>query len=651
MASIPAGAQTAASNDDTRAVMGNDVSSNIMADACASLPGYNAATSFAVPGPIDTTNGPVTGRQSGVTWTVSTPGHALYPPAGSTFQPGGQEVNLQLAVGVNVLGIVVSGGNAGGGGEDNSNGVGFNFYNKAIGLPPSGSQLGDYIAPATGGGNGPGNIPNLSGFWVCLGTSQITPTISTQQHSFASYAYDVVNLGGMTAGPPTGSVTFTIDNAAGNPVAGYSSTVSTFAPQGGGLYSAQSANANFAALNLAPGSYTFEATYTHGNAGNYTTVSDINGANETFSVGAITPTVQTTPQVNGHAAYDTVSVIGSGTTPTGYVNFTLYGANGAVVGVQYGVLLVGGSATSQSFTALAAGNYYFVATYLGDGLYVSVAGGHEVFSVGLLVPSVNTTPQTGSSSAYDTVTVSGPPGQGTPSGMVNFTLYNASGGVVGTDNNVALVGGSATSSSFTDLAPGNYYFIATYLGDAIYGALAGGQEALAIAKVTPTLATTPKPEGTSAYDTATVTGTAGTPTGTVTFTLVKGTYPSGTPVESFGTQTVSLSGGSATSPKASGLSSGSYYFLATYGGDANYTAITVATPEPFFIIAVSPPKVPKKPTKPVVPPYKIPTKPPTTGFGGSAHLVYNGGLLAGGASVLLAGLLMMAYALRRRRRL
>jgi hypothetical protein len=155
------------------------------------------------------------------------------------------------------------------------------------------------------------------------------------------------------------------------------------------------------------------------------------------------------------------------------------------------------------------------------------------------------------------------------------------------------------------------------------------------------LSTTPNVTGTSATDTATVTGTKGTPTGTVTFTLYSGAPGSGTLVASFPSDTATLSNGTATSNASGTLAAGDYYFMVTYSGDGSYAAVSPGSPEPFTVISTSAPG--KGPT------YKIPKKAPQTGAGGSAGVVFNGGLLALGSSMLIAGLMAMALMFRRRR--
>ena len=269
-------------------------------------------------------------------------------------------------------------------------------------------------------------------------------------------------------------------------------------------------------------------------------------------------------------------------------------------------------------------------------------------------PTLSTTPTVTGTTAVDSAIVTG--NAGVPTGTVTFTLYSGtfpSGKLVSSysPDTVRLSNGTASSAGTGNLPVGDYYFLVTYSGDHVYPAITDGTaEPFTINPQTATLATTPAETGLSATDSATLSGLFGTPTGTVTFTLFSGTPGSGHPVGSYAPDTVTLTSGGASSAPTSTLPSGNYYFMVTYSGDGTYSAITPGTAEAFTIIAVSPAPAPKKHKKPVVPTYKIPTKPPTTGFGGSARTVYNGGLLVGGSSVLVFGLLMMAYALRRRRR-
>ena len=483
-------------------------------DVCSALGG---TVGLHADGPFSNgQTGPTESDSNGITYTIGQEWSDPYFPGGSSLFQGSvpiQDVNFTYPSSLNVLAVVVKGG------------TDYNVYTGSSNL------TGNYISPLVAGKN----VANISGFWVCLGAPSL-----------------------------------------------------------------------------------------------------------------LTPVVQTTPFPNGTSAYDTVSVSGNGpTTPAGSVTFTLYGPNGTV-GTSTKPL-VNGAAQSGTFTGLTPGNYYFVASYLSsDGVYSNLTGGQEQFSIGLLTPVVQTTPFPSGTNAYDTVSVTGS-GPTTPAGSVTFTLYGPN-GTVGTSTK-PLVNGAAQSGTFTGLTPGNYYFVASYLStDGVYSNLTGGQEQFSIGLLTPVVQTTPSVNGRSAIDSATVSGSgASVPSGTVTFQLFKS---NGSEVAGYPAVTVGLGGnGSAVSAPTGSLAPGNYYFMVTYSGDGVYSAVLQGSPEPFTVFVVSPPKVPKKPSKPVVPPYRIPTKPPTTGLGGSAHPVYDGGLLASGGAILLLGLLTLAYALTRRRRL
>ena len=149
---------------------------------------------------------------------------------------------------------------------------------------------------------------------------------------------------------------------------------------------------------------------------------------------------------------------------------------------------------------------------------------------------------------------------------------------------------TAVSANYdtTGKTPGRYCFYAVWPGDANYttGAAGGAAatECFTIAKINPTIATTSSSTGnvtpgTSVTDTANLSGTAGTPTGSVDFFLCQPTDVTAGGCEgSAGTKigvTKSLSGGSATSDAASGTATttlGKYCWRAQYGGDGVYNA-------------------------------------------------------------------------------
>ncbi len=94
--------------------------------------------------------------------------------------------------------------------------------------------------------------------------------------------------------------------------------------------------------------------------------------------------------------------------------------------------------------------------------------------------------------------------------------------------------------------------------------------------------------GSSVYDTATVTGSSGTPTGTVTYyfyTTASPVYGTTTP---YSTQTVTLSGGIVPNSTATGaLTAGGYAYIGVYSGDSNY-ASSVGAVEPLTVNQASP---------------------------------------------------------------
>ena len=556
----------------------------------------------------------------------------------------------------------------GGADKSNDNTPGYNVYTgPAENL--DGSQV--FVAAPFNG---------FSHWFVCYHMGQATPTVSTALTGgsvsggvstlsvpLGGSFTDVATVSGGSS--PSGTVTFSLYS---------NNTCST--QVGSSVFSSTWTGDTVTSPSMGPinstGTYYVKAVYggDTNNAGNTSPCTS-----EVVTVGQATPTVSTTANGGLSSATDTVTVRGpSGQpTPTGTVVFTLYSSNGTSEGTNTQTLS-GGTATSTpfSYTGLAAGTYHFVAVYTpdtaggayytsgSDGGSATVSSDGEFFSVTTPPPppppgtpptaTLSTTPSVNGLTASDFATVIG--NSGTPTGTVTFTLYSGqpgsgtlvSGYVADQEN---LVNGSATSVPSGTLPAGNYYFMVTYSGGGVYSPITPGTaEAFSIAFLTPVLGTTPTVTGLSATDSATVSGTSGTPTGTVTFTLFSGAPGSGKQVGSYTPDTVTLVSGTASSAPTPTLPSGNYYFMVTYSGDGTYSAITPGTAEAFTIIAVSPAPAPKKHKKPVVPPYKIPTKPPTTGFGGSARTVYNGGLLVGGSSVLVFGLLMMAYALRRRRR-
>jgi uncharacterized repeat protein (TIGR01451 family) len=233
--------------------------------------------------------------------------------------------------------------------------------------------------------------------------------------------------------------------------------------------------------------------------------------------------------------------------------------------------------------------------------YALCAQSNEQVTIGVASATTATTVQSGGtpvtgalplgSSVSDQATVSGIAGV-TPTGNATFTFFtNGTCAGAGTHASpVPLGSGEAGSSTQGPLTAGSYSFDLFYGGDSNYAASASSCESFTVSKATTTTATSVLQNsvgtnsvalGSAVNDQATVSGTgAGTPTGSVTFTLfTNGTCtPSGTTGSPVG-----LTSGSATSSSSGALHpAGSYSYQATYSGDSNYTASTGAC-EPFTV--------------------------------------------------------------------
>jgi uncharacterized repeat protein (TIGR01451 family) len=431
-------------------------------------------------------------------------------------------------------------------------------------------------------------------FTVTKGSSQTTTTVqmggaSVVSVPLGSTVTDQATVTGTGAGTPTGTVSFTFfSNGA---------CTGTGSDAGTGTLAAGIANSN-AEGPLTAGSYSFQATY-NGDA-NYLSST---GLCEPFTVGTATTTTVTTVQLGGAAVTSaplgstvtdraTVSGTGAG-TPTGTVSFTFF-ANGTCAGTGTSAgtgTLAAGVTTSSPEGPLTAGSYSFSATYNGDANYQGSTGACEPLTVPRATTSTVTTVQLAGatvtsvplgSTVTDQATVSGT-GAGTPTGTVTFTFFangtcTGSGSPAGTGT---LAAGVANSGPEGPLSGGNDSFQATYGGDTNYLGSTGACEPFVVmtGHVTVTTAiqfggaaVTAVPVGSTVTDQATVTGSgAGTPTGSVSFTFFANATCT-TPGTNAGTGT--LSAGVATSNSEGPLTTGSYSFIATYSGDANYQAAT-----------------------------------------------------------------------------
>jgi hypothetical protein len=299
----------------------------------------------------------------------------------------------------------------------------------------------------------------------------------------------------------------------------------------------------------------------------------------------------------GSAVTDTSDVTGAiqGFDLGGTVTYTLY--KGDCTDTSHPV---GTSPSGQ----LGAGHYFYIASYAGDPNYNDVSAQCEPFTINKGTAGLTTTVHIGSAngtvvpdngpvplgtSVVDTASLTGSPIA--PTGTPTFALYKGACGL-GT-----LYGSGAAQGP---LPAGAYYFIATYSGDSNYDPKAGDCEPFTVNTGTLSSFTTKVlfgttdvtnksvTDGSSVHDSATAVGVTGVaPTGTVTFTFfTNGTCtPSGAAA---GTHLLNASGLADGSLTEGPLAAGSYSFLATYGGDANYAAVDAqhSTCEPFTVVRI-----------------------------------------------------------------
>ncbi len=284
----------------------------------------------------------------------------------------------------------------------------------------------------------------------------------------------------------------------------------------------------------------------------------------------------------GESVYDTYTL--SGAQPfafTGMVNYTFNG-NAAGSGAQ-----------STTEGPLQAGSYTFAASSSGDNNYIvnprdpeplTIDKGTLTLNTAILDAATGNAP-TGAlgESVYDTYTLSG----AQPfafTGMVNYTF----------NGNAA--GSGAQSTTEGPLQAGSYTFAANSTGDGNYIVNDSGPEPLTINKGSSSINTAIKDSsggavtgtaGEQVYDTAAVSGTPFTPTGTVMYDFYNTSNPVYGTTTPATTQTVTLSagGGVPNSATTAALSAGSYAYIGVYSGDSNYTGgvgavepLTIGTP-------------------------------------------------------------------------
>ena len=397
---------------------------------------------------------------------------------------------------------------------------------------------------------------------------------------------------------PTGTLSFVLDDASNNPIAGTSSSKNV------------TANGNYdttaTIVSLGTGTYHWVVSYT-GDANN-NKPADV--TNETFTVGKASPTLDTTilspitTVTAGNVSVQDRATIAGGFSPTGTLSFVLDDAsNNPIAGTSSSknVTANGNYDTTATIVSLGAGTYHWVVSYTGDANNNKPADvTNETFTVGKASPTLDTTilsPITtvtaGNVSVQDRATIAG---GFSPTGTLSFVLDDASNNpIAGTSSskNVTANGNYDTTATIVSLGAGTYHWVVSYTGDANNNKPADvTNETFTVGKASPTLdttilspITTVTAGNVSVQDRATIAG-GFSPTGTLSFVLDDA---SNNPIAgTSSSKNVTANGNYDTTATIVSLGAGTYHWVVSYTGDANNNKPADVTNETFTVGKASP---------------------------------------------------------------
>jgi hypothetical protein len=302
----------------------------------------------------------------------------------------------------------------------------------------------------------------------------------------------------------------------------------------------------------------------------------------------------------GSTDYDSGSLSGATADAGGLVTYSVYSDSSCTALVQTaGTVLVFNGHVPDSFvtTFPNAGTYYWQASYTGDAnnLGSVSACGSEVLTVNpLATPTITTSLFRSSISAgstdYDSASLSG----ATPDagGHVTYSVYSDSSctALVQTAGTVLVFNGHVPDSFVTTFpTAGTYYWQAAYSGDASNAPAVSdcASEVLTVnALATPTITTSLFESnisvGSTDYDTASLSGATADAGGTVTYSVYSDSSCSSL-VQTAGTVLV-FNGHVPDSFITTFTGSGTYYWQASYSGDANNApAVSDCSSEPLAV--------------------------------------------------------------------
>ena len=293
----------------------------------------------------------------------------------------------------------------------------------------------------------------------------------------------------------------------------------------------------------------------------------------------------------GQAASQTFTLANSGSAATAALSITL---SGSPAFTKLADTCTGAKVKAQNTSCNAIVAYSPAVSGENDTATLTATSGKPAVTTSLTLqgaakasPAIATSPSAGEligTTVTDSATVTGGV---SPTGTTEFKLYGPSAtalcsGTPVSDQEVAVAGnGSYASPSVTVAQAGTYWWTASYSGDANNNpaTTSCGDESVTISKASPVIGTTSsfgQVPGDLMTDSATVTGGV-SPTGTIEFKLYGPSATalcSGTPVSD---QEVAVAGnGSYASPSVTVAQAGTYWWTASYSGDANNNPATTS---------------------------------------------------------------------------
>jgi hypothetical protein len=310
----------------------------------------------------------------------------------------------------------------------------------------------------------------------------------------------------------------------------------------------------------------------------------------------------------GGSISDSAELTGVGTNATGTITFHLYPSlsdcqnktSEISTGLTPATVSGPGTYSSGSYTPAAVGTYYWVAEYSGDANNTSISGkcgdANESSTIVKKQPAISTsasngmqaTAQTIGGSISDTATLSSATSDA--GGSITFKLYSDSDcqNEVTTNLNPVSVSGNNdyNSGNFTPTAVGTYYWIASYSGDAKNEAVSGScgdpNESSIVVKKAPAISTNATGEVTidsPISDTATLSGATSDAGGSITFKLYSDSDCQNEVTTNL--NPVSVSGNNDyNSGNFTPTAVGTYYWIASYSGDAKNEAVSGSCGDP-----------------------------------------------------------------------